>query len=65
MNLVEYLLKSRTKEELAKELAAHARENAALRDRAGELEHRLFWTEVALREAQAAAKPHAESQDLH
>lgn len=43
MTLAEYLLKYRTPEELACELAAKAKENAALKDRVGALEHELFW----------------------
>jgi|GEM_PF-6547434 len=49
MALVEYLLSSRTPLELAKELAQHAKENAALRDRVGALETELFWLKVAER----------------
>ena len=37
--------------ELAKTLAQHAHENAALRDRVHELEHELFWMHAAENEA--------------
>lgn len=50
MNLIAWLLKSRTPAELAIDLAAHAKENAALRDRVGQLEHELFWTKVRQRD---------------
>lgn len=49
MSLVDWLLKSRTPLELARDLAHHAKENAALRDRVGQLEHELFWTKVSQR----------------
>lgn len=52
MNLVDYLLKYRTPLELAKELAAKAHENAALKNRVGELEHQLFWMQVAERNSE-------------
>lgn len=42
MSLFDELM-SWDKATLAKSLAQHARENIALRDRAGELEHQLFW----------------------
>jgi hypothetical protein len=50
MSLVDWLLNSRTPLRLAQELAAHAKENAALRNRVGELEHELFWTKVRQRD---------------
>lgn len=46
MSLYTYLLEHRTKEELAKELAAMARERAALQNRVGELETKLFWLDA-------------------
>lgn len=53
-NLTEYLLKSRTPLELACELAAQAKENAALKDRIHALKHELFWMRVAEHELAAA-----------
>jgi hypothetical protein len=50
MSLVDYLYKNRTQMELAKELAAKAHENAALKNRVHELEHELFWMRVAERQ---------------
>ncbi len=49
MSLVEYLLETRDKLELAKELARAAKENAALKDRVHELEHELFWMKAVER----------------
>lgn len=49
MSLVNHLMASRTPLELAKDLAATAKENAALRQRAYELEIELFWLRVAER----------------
>lgn len=43
MSLVEWLLDSRSKRELAKELAATAKDKAALQDKVFQLEHELFW----------------------
>lgn len=43
MSLTDYLLESRSKLELAKELTAMAKENAHLKNRVHELEHELFW----------------------
>lgn len=40
-------LMTRDKADLAKELAATAKDNAALRERVARLECRLFWMEVA------------------
>jgi len=50
MSLVDYLHKNRTPMELAKELAAKAHENAALKNRVHALEHELFWMHAAERE---------------
>lgn len=50
MTLAEYLLKYRTPAELARELAAHARDKAALQNRIHALEHELFWMRAAERE---------------
>lgn len=44
MSLVEFLLDTRTPLELAKELAAMAKRNAALEDEVGQLKTELFWT---------------------
>lgn len=41
--LVEHLLDTRTPMEMAKELAATARDNALLRERVARLECELFW----------------------
>lgn len=49
MSLVDWLLETRSHLELAKELAATAKENAALRDRVFALEVELFWMKVAER----------------
>lgn len=43
MSLFDFLMQHRDKHELAKELAALARENAALKNRIHELEHEVFW----------------------
>lgn len=50
MTLAEHLLKTRTPFELAKELAAIAKENAALKNRVHALEHELFWMHSAERD---------------
>lgn len=50
MSLIHHLITTRTPHELAKELAALARENAALLDRAGAAETELFWMKVAERD---------------
>jgi len=50
MTLAEYLLKYRTPVELARELAASAKENATLKNRVHALEHELFWMHAAERE---------------
>ncbi len=44
MSLVEFLFGSRTRMELAKELAQTAKEKAHLLDKIHELEHNLFWS---------------------
>lgn len=49
MRLVDWLVKSRTPLELAKELAATAKQNAALLDEVDRLKHELFWTQVTQR----------------
>jgi hypothetical protein len=49
MSLYRYLLERKTKEELARELVALAKENAALRDRASVAEVEVFWLKVAER----------------
>jgi hypothetical protein len=49
VSLVDWLLQSRTPLELAKELAAKARENAALKDEVGRLKHENFWIQVSQR----------------
>lgn len=49
MSLVDWLLDKRTPLELAKELAATAKENAALKNRVFELEVELFWMKAAER----------------
>lgn len=46
MSLVEHLLDTRTPLELAKMLAAEARDNARLKDQVGHLERELFWMRV-------------------
>jgi hypothetical protein len=46
MSLVEQLLTTRTPLELAKELAATAKDNAALSERVARLETELFWLKV-------------------
>ena len=53
MNLTEYLLKTRTPLELACELAAQAKENAALKDRIHALKHELFWMRAVERDSTA------------
>ena len=50
MNLYAWLLAHRTKEELARELVETAKENAALRNKAGALETEIFWMKVAERD---------------
>ena len=49
MSLVDYLFDTRTKLELAKELAATAKDKAALQNRVYLLEHELFWMKSAER----------------
>jgi hypothetical protein len=49
MSLVDFLLEKRTPLELAKELAATAKENATLKDRVFALEHEVFWLKAAER----------------
>ncbi len=49
MGFLDHLMATRTKEELARMLMQTAKENAALRDKVGELKHALFWTEVKQR----------------
>jgi hypothetical protein len=49
--LADHLLKSRTPLELARELAAQAKQNAALLNRVHALEHELFWMHAAERES--------------
>ena len=49
MNLFDFLLESRTKLELAKELAQLAKENAQLKNRVFELEHEVFWMKAVER----------------
>lgn len=49
MSLYSWLLDHRTKEELARQLVATAKENAALRDQVGALETEIFWMKVAER----------------
>jgi hypothetical protein len=41
------------RQEVARQLAAHVRENAALRDRVGALEHELFWMKAVERDQQS------------
>jgi hypothetical protein len=48
MSLADWLLKERTPRELAKELAAKAHENAALKNRVHALEYELFWKTEAM-----------------
>lgn len=59
MSLYNHLLNTRSKEELAKELASTAKENAALRDRAHIAETELFWMKVAERNAEHTPLPGA------
>lgn len=54
ITLADYLLKHRTPVELARELAAAAKENAALKGRVGALELELFWMRAAERDFDAA-----------
>jgi hypothetical protein len=49
MSLYAWLLDNKTREQLARELVALAKENAALMDRAGAAETELFWMRVAER----------------
>jgi hypothetical protein len=49
MDLVEYLVTSRTPLEMAKELARVAKENAALRNRVHAAETELFWVKAVER----------------
>jgi hypothetical protein len=46
MDLVAHLLATRTPLQLAKELAATAKENAALRDQLHAAKHEIFWLRV-------------------
>lgn len=48
MNLYDYLMESRTKEELAKELAATVKQNVELKNKNHELSHTAFWLKVEL-----------------
>ena len=50
MSLVDHLLATRTKLELAKELAKTAKENAELKDRLGAAELEIFWMKAKERE---------------
>ncbi len=50
MNLYNWLMANRTKEELAKELAAEAKKNAELENRVDELEHTIFWLQASTKE---------------
>lgn len=52
VSFTDHLCETKTKLELAKMLVQVAKENAALRDRVGELTHRIFWTEVQQRKDQ-------------
>ena len=47
MSLVDFLMDKRTKLELAKELAATAKENAMLKNLVHMLEHEAFWMKSA------------------
>lgn len=49
MSLVDWLMDSRSKLELAKELAQTARAKAELENRVFHLEHELFWMKAAER----------------
>lgn len=49
VSLVEHLLESRSKLDLAKELAAAAKENAHLKNEVFRLEHELFWMKATER----------------
>ncbi len=46
MSFVSHLYHTKTKMELAELLVATAKENAVLKDKVSELEHRIFWTQV-------------------
>lgn len=59
MSLVDFLFKERTKLELAKELAATAKENAALKNEVHRLEHELFWMHAADRRKDKEREPPA------
>lgn len=56
MSLYEHLL-TKSKEELAKLLAAEAKENAALKEKVARLKVELFWMEVRDRDATSTATP--------
>jgi hypothetical protein len=47
MSLVDHLIQTLTPLELAKQLAQHAKDKAALQSRVLELEVELFWMKVA------------------
>ncbi len=47
MSLVETLMATRGRLRMAKELAQLSHEHAALQDRAGKLEHDIFWLRAA------------------
>jgi len=49
MSLVDHLMATRTKLELAKELFQTAKENQELKDRAGAAELELFWIKAVER----------------
>lgn len=49
MSHLDHLMDARTKLELAKMLVQTAKENAALRDKVDELQHKIFWAEVQQR----------------
>lgn len=48
MSLYDYLMDTRDKTSLAKEVVKLAHENAALKNRVHELEHELFWHTAAI-----------------
>lgn len=54
MILVDFLLEKRTPMELAKELAATAKDNAHLKNRVFEFEHEVFWLRAAERQPDEA-----------
>lgn len=65
MSIVEFLLDSRTPLELAKELAATAKENAVLRDKTFALEVELFWMKAAERQEATMSKLKPPSDGVH